>query len=75
MILNFLENFASCSVCQDLLIIAFIGAIIYFYMRSKASRKNFKCPNCGENIEVEHMKAKFCNLCGHKLEDSEDFYE
>lgn len=70
MILEFLETVISNPVCQDILIISAVILIIYLFYKAKKSQKTYKCPYCGENIKVEYMKAKYCNLCGHELKDS-----
>jgi hypothetical protein len=49
-----------------------IGAVvllvgIIFYLRSVASRKRYCCPQCGEQLQVELMKAEHCNMCGAPL--------
>ena len=70
MFLELFERIATNPFCQDLAIIFFVVVVIYVYMKSKDSTRFYKCPNCGEIIKVEHMKAKFCNLCGHAFEES-----
>ncbi len=70
MILELLEKIVINPVCQDILIISAIVLIVYLFNRSKNSRKQYKCPNCGENIKVEYMKAKYCNICGHELQEN-----
>jgi hypothetical protein len=42
-----------------------LGAL--FYMRSVSTRKRYCCPQCGEQLSVELMKAQHCNLCGAPL--------
>jgi hypothetical protein len=32
-----------------------------------ASRKRYCCPQCGEQLQVELMKAEHCNMCGAPL--------
>ena len=70
MFLELLERIVTNSVCQDILIIFFILLVIYLFNKSRKSRKHYKCPYCGENIQVEYMKAKYCNLCGHELHEN-----
>ncbi|MCF6285594.1 MAG: hypothetical protein L3K26_10440 [Candidatus Hydrogenedentes bacterium] len=40
---------------------------IFFYSRSVQSRKNYTCPECGEQIQMEHMDVSHCNSCGAPL--------
>ena len=44
-----------------------IGLVLYFF--SVLSRKTYRCPKCGERlVNVEHMSAKRCGMCGAPLE-------
>ncbi|MHC4497210.1 MAG: FmdB family zinc ribbon protein [Planctomycetota bacterium] len=44
-----------------------LGLILYGF--SVFSRKTYRCPKCGERIvDVEHMSAKRCGMCGAPLE-------
>lgn len=43
---------------------------IFFYLLSVASRKRFRCPQCGEYIQTEYLVAKRCNLCGAPLREN-----
>ncbi len=57
-----------------LLLYAGIGAVVVLvgvllYLRSAASRKRYCCPQCGEQVAVELMKAGHCNVCGVPLRD------
>jgi hypothetical protein len=49
-----------------------IGGIILlalvFYLFSLASRRTFKCPQCGERITTDYLEAKRCGMCGAELE-------
>ena len=47
------------------LVVVVLGVL--FYLRAAASRKLYKCPQCGEMVEVELMKASHCNHCGAPL--------
>jgi hypothetical protein len=49
------------------LVIAFLA--ILFYMRAVASRRRYRCPNCGEEFRVELMQAGHCNFCGTPLSE------
>jgi rRNA maturation endonuclease Nob1 len=60
---------------------AVIGALVLavavlLYVRAVASRKVYRCPHCQEIIRVELMTARFCNVCGARLqvqgEDDDD---
>jgi ribosomal protein S27AE len=33
-----------------------------------ASRKSYRCPQCGERFTTEHLNAKRCGHCGAELE-------
>lgn len=45
--------------------VGLLGAVLY--TRSVGSRKRYCCPQCGEQLTVELMKAQHCNLCGAPL--------
>lgn len=40
---------------------------VFFYFLSVRSRKSYNCPQCGEKVRVEHMKASRCGMCGTPL--------
>ncbi|MFT5191123.1 MAG: ribosomal protein S27AE [Verrucomicrobiales bacterium] len=46
-------------------ILIVLGGIFYYF--SVQSRKRYRCPECGEQLQVEHMEATNCNLCGTPL--------
>jgi ribosomal protein S27AE len=49
--------------------IALLVAVgVVFYMFSVASRKSYRCPQCGERFTTEHLDAKRCGHCGTELE-------
>ncbi|MBN2312200.1 MAG: hypothetical protein JXR94_24690 [Candidatus Hydrogenedentes bacterium] len=50
-------------------VVGILGAGLY--LLSVRSRKQYRCPACGERLSVEHMEAKRCNLCGAPLEKTE----
>lgn len=52
--------------------IAFIWFCIWAYKKSVASRRYYKCPQCGESFRSEHMEAKICKVCGADLEKTLD---
>jgi hypothetical protein len=57
-----------------ILIYAVVGAMVValgalLYARSVSSRKTYCCPQCGERVSVELMKAGRCNVCGAPLRD------
>ena len=56
--------------------VAFYGSLILlallFYFLARKSRKNYKCPECGESFRVEHMSASRCKVCGTEVEATED---
>lgn len=41
------------------------------YLASVGSRRSYQCPNCGESVRVEHMKAVRCGHCGGPLDQTE----
>ncbi len=41
-------------------------AILLYYLAVR-SRKTYRCPECGEEIETEHMETSRCNICGAPL--------
>ena len=48
---------------------AFLVALgIIFYVFAVASRKSYRCPQCGERFTTEHLSAKRCGHCGAELE-------
>jgi len=51
---------------------AVIGGLVLlavlFYVLAVQSRKTYVCPQCGEQLRVEHMDASHCNMCGAPLE-------
>ena len=51
--------------------LAVVGLGIVFYLRAVASRKVYNCPQCGEVVRVELMRASHCNHCGAPLRISE----
>jgi hypothetical protein len=57
------------------LIYGLIGILILspivFYAFSFASRKAYLCPECGERMTAEYLKAKRCNMCGAPLQQKE----
>lgn len=52
--------------------LAFYGSIsliaLFFYLRARKSRKNYKCPECGESFRVEHMSVSRCKVCGTEVQ-------
>lgn len=73
MILKFLFKVAESPLFQDISIIfsvlVLIMGSIYIYKNTKNSRKYYICPRCGKNFRVEHMKAKYCDVCGCELKE------
>lgn len=73
-------------MCTILLFKNLIQAIIFYtaigipivivsvivYQRAIATRKFYKCPNCGETFRTELMDAKCCKVCGTYLENTDD---
>ena len=46
---------------------------LLLYMRSRASRRGLKCPQCGEYVRIELMDAnQRCSVCGAPLEMTGD---
>lgn len=54
----------------------FLGLLIilgvFFFLRAVASRKVYRCPECGESFRVELMKAQNCKSCGTPVKLSHD---
>ena len=48
-----------------------VGLGVVFYLRAVASRKTYACPQCGEVVRVELMRASHCNHCGTPLNRTE----
>jgi predicted RNA-binding Zn-ribbon protein involved in translation (DUF1610 family) len=48
-------------------VIVFLGLI--FFVLSVASRKRYRCPQCGEFIQTEYLNASRCNTCGAPLRE------
>lgn len=48
------------------LAVLMIGVLLYVF--SVLSRKGYRCPKCGERVNVEYMEAKRCGMCGAPLE-------
>lgn len=44
---------------------------VLFYLRAVASRKHYRCPQCGERMTTELMSASHCNMCGAPLKPEE----
>ena len=40
---------------------------VLFFLRAVASRKQYRCPQCGEAVKTELMSASHCNMCGAPL--------
>ncbi len=40
---------------------------VVLYLFAAASRKSYRCPQCGEQITAEYLDAKHCNMCGAPL--------
>lgn len=70
MILTFILKLIFNTYFQALVIVLFLLGMVCVYEKAKASRKTFKCPNCGEKINVEFMKAQNCNVCGCNLDET-----
>jgi hypothetical protein len=47
------------------IVVIVVGTLLY--ARSVQSRKRYCCPQCGEQMTVELMKAGHCNVCGAPL--------
>jgi rRNA maturation endonuclease Nob1 len=51
-------------------ILFLLGLLFYFLARK--SRKNYRCPECGESFRVEHMSVSRCKVCGTEVEATKD---
>ena len=52
------------------ILLAFIPLAILFYLLAVRSRKSYRCPACGEAVQVEHMNAQRCGMCGAPLREN-----
>lgn len=50
-----------------LLVLLAVAAIVCFYFAVR-SRKRYRCPECGEQVRVEHMETARCGMCGSLLQ-------
>jgi len=50
------------------LLLGFAGVALLLYLRSVDSRKRYRCPQCGEEAQVELMSASRCSTCGAALQ-------
>lgn len=41
----------------------------YFYKKSIKTRKIYKCRECGEIYETEHMESCCCKVCGAQVDE------
>ena len=52
-----------------------VGAVVLIpvilFLFSFASRKRYRCPECGEELSTEYLDAQHCNMCGAPLERKE----
>lgn len=69
MVLAFIFKLIFNTYFQALVIVLLLLSLVLIYEKSKASQKTFKCPNCGEEINVEFMNAEYCSVCGCKLKE------
>jgi len=69
MILGFIFKLIFNTYFQALVIVLFLLSLVCIYEKAKASQKTFRCPNCGEKINVEFMNAKYCSVCGCELKE------
>ena len=47
-----------------------IPLAVLFYVLAVRSRKSYHCPACGESVQVEHMSAQRCGMCGAPLKEN-----
>ena len=59
-----------------MIVLLFLGPLIIlgiiFFLRANASRKVYRCPECGESFKVELMTAQNCKSCGTPVKLSDD---
>lgn len=57
-------------------VFAFYGALfllaLIFYFFARKSRRNYKCPECGESFRVEHMSVSRCKVCGTEVDETKE---
>lgn len=68
---NALESVLVTWMSIGILLSIFVGIPLAFFVFSVASRRSYRCPQCGERITTEYLKAKHCNLCGAPLQETE----
>ncbi len=51
--------------CLILIVVIVAGIICYVF--AVASRKSYRCPQCGEKMTTEHLNATHCGHCGVEL--------
>ena len=54
-----------------MLIFGFLLLALVLYLFAVSSRKTYKCPVCGETIQVEYMQTNRCGMCGSQLKEKE----
>jgi ribosomal protein S27AE len=55
-----------------IIIVVLIILSVIFYYFSVRSRKKYKCPECGEFVNVEYMETTRCGMCGSLLKKKEE---
>ncbi len=67
-ILHFTSIFEFITFYVILFIIIAIPAY-FFYKKAVASRKKYRCTNCGEIYTTELMESSNCKVCGAPVEE------
>ncbi len=49
--------------------VGMLAAAVLFYALAVSTRKQYRCPKCGEKVTVEQMKASRCSMCGAPLDE------
>jgi predicted amidophosphoribosyltransferase len=44
---------------------------ILLFLCAVGSRQSYRCPQCGEQLTTEYLKAKRCSMCGAPLSELE----
>jgi len=57
---------------MEWLVLLLIPLAVVLYLLAVRSRKTYRCPECGEEIRVEYLKARRCGMCGASLQVKEN---
>lgn len=46
-----------------------VPVALLFYLVSVSTRRRYRCPECGERVQIEWSAASRCGLCGSELKE------